>query len=240
MSKKVKLDLNEVSEITLSRPQKKNALDEQLLTELDNAVDKVEKSDAKVAILKGEGDTFCSGLDRNLLAKLADYEKSDLKEMIDFVQKIISDINKLRMPVIATIERYAIGGGLQLSLAADIRVASPGTIFQVKEPEYGIIPDMGALHFLPRIVGDGIARGIILTGREVTAEEGEKIGLVNRVFENPREKVNKYIEKILSVDNPIALEESKKLIEKSWNPNLKESLSDAKEKQVNCIEKLKS
>lgn len=239
MPKKVKVDLNEVSEITLSRPQKKNALDEQLLMELDDAVGKVESSDARVTILKGEGDTFCSGLDRNLLAKLADYEKSDLEEMIESVQNIISDINNLRMPTIATIERYAIGGGLQLSLAADIRIASPGTIFQVKEPDYGILPDMGALHFLPRMVGDGVAREIILTGREVTAEEGEKIGLVNRVSENPREEANEYIEKILSVPNPIALEKSKELIEESWNSDLEESLSDAKEKQIICIEELK-
>lgn len=239
MPKKVKVDLDEVSEITLSRPQKKNALDEQLLMELDDAVSKVESSDVRVTILKGEGDTFCSGLDRNLLAKLADYEKSDLEEMIESVQNIISDINNLRMPTIATIERYAIGGGLQLSLAADIRIASPGTIFQVKEPDYGILPDMGALHFLPRMIGDGVAREIILTGREVTAEEGEKIGLVNRVSENPREEANEYIEKILSVPNPIALEKSKELIEESWNSNLEESLSDAKEKQISCIEELK-
>ncbi len=239
MTSKVKLDIDERAEIILNRPDKKNALDEDLLNELDEAVEEVKKSDSKAAMLRGEGDTFCSGLDRNLLTKLAEYNEDDLREMIDFVQKIIQDINDLNIPVIATIEKYAIGGGIQLALAADMRIASPGTIFQVKEPDFGIIPDMGALYLLPRTVGGGPARDMILTRREVKAEEGKKIGLVSEVSKNPREVANKYLEKFLSLSNPKVLEESKKLIEKSWVSTFGESLEDAKESQLKCIKNLK-
>lgn len=238
MASKVKLNLDEKAEIILNKPDKKNALDEALLDELSQAVTKVKDSNSKAAVLRGEGDTFCSGLDRNLLAKLAEFDEDELKGMPS-AQKIIYDIHTLNMPVIASVERYAIGAGIQLALAADMRIASPGTIFQVKEPEFGIIPDMGALYLLPRIVGEGLARDMIFTRREVTAEEGKEIGLINEVSEDPEEVANKYLEEFLSLPNSKVFEESKKLIEKSWVSTFEESLEDTMDSQVDCIENMK-
>lgn len=239
MASEVKLNLDDGAEIILNRPEKKNALNNPLLNELNKAVEEIKSSDSEVAILRGEGDTFCSGLDKKLLSKFGERGEDNLQDRIDFVQKVIHDIHTLDIPVIAVVERYAIGGGIQLALAADMRLASPGTIFQVKEPEFGIIPDMGALYLLPRTIGGGPARDLILTGREVTAEEGKEIGLVNEVCEDPKEVAEEYLEKFLSLPNPKVLGESKRLIEKSWISTFEESLEDTRESQLKCIESLK-
>ncbi len=234
---KVKLSFKgEVARISLNRPEKKNALNHQLLIELREAIDAVKNSSAKVLVLSGEGDTFCAGMDREILMKLTRSEEGEkeLQESIDHVQGIIYDLRTMKIPVIAAVQRYAIGGGFQLALAADIRIATPGTIFFLREPEFGIIPDMGALHILPRIVGDGIARDMVFTRRQITAEEGKIIGLVNEIYADLEKGIEEYTQKLLSV--PIfTLVESKVLLERSWLTDLAESLKDAKEAQKRCV-----
>lgn len=238
MYENIKLSLGEVTRLELDRPEKKNALNNQLFRELGDALDDIKKTETKVVILSGKGDTFCSGLDRDLLAKLADYDETSFSEMVEFVQGIISDLRKIEAPVIAAVERYAIGGGLQLALVTDVRVATSGTVFSVKEPEFGIVPDMGALHILPRLVGDGIARELVFTRRNMDAEEGKKTGLVNDIYEDIEEGIEKYTEEFLSA--PLEpLKESKKLIEESWTMSLEESLEKTKESQITCLKKLK-
>lgn len=234
---KVKLSFKgEVARISLNRPEKKNALNHQLLIELREAINTVKNSSAKVLVLSGEGDTFCAGMDREILMKLTRSEEGEkeLQESIDHVQGIIYDLRMMKIPVIAAVQRYAIGGGFQLALAADIRIATPGTIFFLREPEFGIIPDMGALHILPRIVGDGIARDMVFTRRQITAEEGKIIGLVNEIYADLEKGIEEYTQKLLSV--PIfTLVESKVLLERSWLTDLAESLKDAKEAQKRCV-----
>ncbi|WP_290595610.1 MULTISPECIES: enoyl-CoA hydratase/isomerase family protein [unclassified Archaeoglobus] len=231
---KVKLILGEVARISLNRPEKKNALDTQLLTELREAVDQVKNSDARVLILTGEGDTFCAGLDRNLLMSFVDMDIRAFEEAVEFVQKLIYDLRTLEIPVIAAVQRYAIGGGMQLALTADIRIATPGTIFFLREPEFGIIPDMGALYILPRLVGDGVARDMVYTRRQLTAEEAKVIGLVNEIYEDLEKGIEEYTQKLLSV--PVhTLREAKKQIEYGWGVSFKESLKSTKEAQLRCI-----
>lgn len=231
---KVKLILGEVARISLNRPEKKNALDTQLLTELREAVDQVKNSDARVLVLTGEGDTFCAGLDRNLLMSFVDMDIRAFEEAVEFVQKLIYDLRTLEIPVIAAVQRYAIGGGMQLALTADIRIATPGTIFFLREPEFGIIPDMGALYILPRLVGDGVARDMVYTRRQLTAEEAKVVGLVNEIYEDLERGIEEYTQKLLSV--PVyTLREAKKQIEYGWGVNFKESLKSTKEAQLRCI-----
>ncbi len=242
MPEKLKLSLNEIARISLNRPEKKNALDIQLFTELKGAVETVKKSEARVLILSGEGDTFCSGLDRDLMMELGSstlHDEDRLREMIDLAQSIIQDIRNLEIPVIAAVKRYAIGGGMQLALAADIRIASPGTVFCIREPEFGLVPDMGAIQILPRLIGDGLARDMILTRREVRAEEGKTIGLVNEIYDDLERGVEEYTKKLLSVPL-LPLKESKGLIERGWRMSLGESLKEAKESQLKCIRELRS
>ncbi len=199
-----------------------------------DAVDAVKDSDARVLILSGEGDTFCAGLDRDLLMSLVRMDIEEFEKSIDFVQDLIHDIRTLEIPVIAAVQRYAIGGGMQLALAADIRIATPGTIFYLRELEFGIIPDMGALHILPRLVGDGVARDMVFTRRKVSAEEGRTLGLVNGIYEDLEKGIEEYVKSLLSVPT-YALKESKHLIERGWYQDLRTSFRETKEAQLRCI-----
>jgi enoyl-CoA hydratase/carnithine racemase len=235
---KVRLIIDgDVARISLNRPEKKNALNNQVLSELRQAVDAVKDSPAKVLVLSGEGDTFCSGLDRELLASLTQRGELGEKELIaaiDFVQDLIYDLRTMKIPVIAAVQRYAIGGGFQLALTADIRIATPGTIFFLREPEFGIIPDMGALQILPRLVGDGVARDMVFTRRQITAEEGKTLGLVNEIYTDLEKGIAEYVQKLLSVPE-YTIFEAKKLIERAWITDLRESLRETKEAQIRCI-----
>jgi enoyl-CoA hydratase/carnithine racemase len=236
---KVELRLGETSRIELNRPERKNALDLQVLEELDAALEEVEKAKPKVLVLGGRGDTFCSGMDTSVLAELATWEEERLLPVIELAQRVIRRIREMECPVIAACQRYAIGGGMQLALAADLRLATPGTLFFLREPEFGILPDLGALHFLPRIVGDGVARDLILTGRKMTAEEGERVGLVNGIFPELEEGVKLYVDRILSRFS-LPLRESKRLAEESWGGDLNRSLKLAKEAQLRCLRELRT
>lgn len=231
---KIKLVLDEVARITLNRPEKKNALDTQLLTELRKAVDEVKNSDSKLLVINGEGDTFCAGLDRNLLMSFVNMDMKAFEEAIEFIQQLIYDIRTLEIPVIAAVHRYAIGGGMQIALAADIRIATPGTIFFLREPEFGIIPDMGALYILPRLVGDGVARELVYTRKQVTAEEAKAMGLVNEIYEDLEKGIEEYTQKILSIPTH-TVREAKQQIEYGWNIDFKKSLESTKDAQLRCL-----
>ncbi|MET1124464.1 MAG: enoyl-CoA hydratase/isomerase family protein [Archaeoglobaceae archaeon] len=235
---KVKLELGEVARIKLNRPEKKNALDSEMLQDLRRAVDEVASSDARVLVLSGEGDTFCAGLDIGLLTSFASMDEEEFRQALEFVQKLIIDIRNLEIPIIAAVQRYAIGGGMQLALAADIRLATPGTVFYLREPEFGIIPDMGALYILPRLVGDGVAKELVFTRKRITAEEAKQLGLVNAVCEDLESCVDEYVRKILEVPKHV-LSEAKKAIEHSWNESFEENMRRAAEAQMRCFRKLK-
>ncbi|MDI9643331.1 MAG: enoyl-CoA hydratase/isomerase family protein [Archaeoglobaceae archaeon] len=227
----------EVARISLNRPEKKNALSYQVLDELREAVDAVKSSSARVLILSGEGDTFCAGMDREVLMNLTQkggMSDQELLKSIEDVQKLIYDLRMLKIPVIAAVQRYAIGGGMQLALTADIRIATPGTIFYLREPEFGIIPDMGALQILPRLVGDGIARDMVFTRRQITAEEGKAIGLVNGIYQDLEEGIKEYTQKLLSVP-AYTIAEAKAILERSWYLSFEESIRENKEAQFRSI-----
>ncbi|MEM2866117.1 MAG: enoyl-CoA hydratase/isomerase family protein [Candidatus Hadarchaeales archaeon] len=239
MPERVEVELGEVSRIRLNRPERKNAIDLRLLEELDAVLEEVRRERPRVVVLGGKGDTFCSGLDTSVLAELARWEEEKLLPVIDLAQRVIVKIRRMECPVVAACQRYAIGGGMQLALAADLRLATPGTVFFLREPEFGILPDMGALHLLPRIVGDGVAREFILAGRRMTAEEGERVGLVNGIFPSLEEGVRLYVERILSLQ-PLPLRESKALLESSWGEDLDSSMRKAKEAQLRCLRELRT
>lgn len=238
MYKNLKLEKGEVSQLILDREEKKNALNKQLILDLKEASEELREIETELLIVRGKGDTFSAGLDRDLLGKLSEYETENLEEMVEVVQDIFYNIRTLKAPVIAAVQGHAIGAGIQLSLTGDIRIATPDANFCVKEPDLGIIPDMGALYLLPRLVGDGIARELIYTARNVKGTEAKEIGLVNDVYNELEEGIEEYKEILLSKPG-ISITESKWVVEKSWTSELRESLEDAKKGQLKCIQSLK-
>lgn len=166
-----------VATITLNRPEKLNALDSQAVAELSRIIEAIERDDAiRVIILTGAGDrAFSSGSD---LAELEAITPSELRQRTEAP----NIIRKVRKPVIAMIRGYALGGGLELALACDIRIASEDSKLGFPEIQLGWLPGGGGgTQVLPRLVGEGIAMKLILSGRSITAAEAREIGLIEEV-----------------------------------------------------------
>ncbi len=166
--------------LTINRPEKRNAVNNATVEEIDRALSELEKSDVtRVLILTGAGDkAFVAGADINELA-LRDtlLGRSETRRR----QDVYSRIETLEIPSIAAINGFALGTGLELAMACTLRVASSSSKLGQPEVKLGIIPGAGGTQRLPRLVGMGRAMEMILTGEPVTAEQALSIGLVNRV-----------------------------------------------------------
>jgi enoyl-CoA hydratase len=156
-----------------------NALNEKVLRELKEAIAQVrEDPTVRVVIVTGEGPAFVAGADiRAMLAK----DLAEIREFTRFGQGVLNDIERLEKPVIAAINGFALGGGLELALACDIRLASTEARMGFPEVGLGIFPGLGGTQRTPRLIGKGRACELILTGDQIDAEEAARIGLANRV-----------------------------------------------------------
>lgn len=165
--------------LTLNRPKVFNAINAQLISEFREAISEVEKDDEiRVLIITGAGKAFQAGADISELAKMTPLE------LHKWNHGILEDwraVEALRKPVIAAINGYALGGGLELAISCDIRVASENARMGTPEVSLGIIPGTGGTQRLPRLVGKGAALEILLTGEAIGAQEAYRIGLVNKV-----------------------------------------------------------
>ena len=167
--------------LTINRPEKLNAISNELTKELKKFLEDLESDEEiRVLIITGAGDkAFVAGADINELvnrdARLGRRVSRDRQE-------VFSLIENLHIPVIAAVNGYALGGGLELALACSIRIASEKAQFGAPEVKLGIIPGDGGTQRLPRLVGSGLAMEMILTGDFIDAEEAYRIGLVNKVY----------------------------------------------------------
>ena len=156
---------------------------------LNAAIDGVRAdTEARVVVISGEGPSFCAGLDfksftsdggPNLL------ERTD-GELANLAQKVAYGWRELPVPVIAALHGACFGGGLQIALGADIRIAAPDTRLSAMEIVHGLIPDMSITQTLPRLVGDDVARELVYTGRKVEAAEALELGLITRMADDPK------------------------------------------------------
>ena len=139
-------------------------------------------------------------------------------------------------PTIAAIRGYALGGGLQLALACDLRIAARGSKLALPEHKYGLLPDLGGTYWLPRIVGPARAKELILTGETIDAEEALRIGLVNRLVDDGEldAAVTALADKIAG-QPPIAVRGSKRAIDRAFHQSLGEGLREAAVGQAECI-----
>ncbi len=168
--------------ITMSRPEALNALNAKVLHELKDAIGAVSANRAvRVVILSGEGGAFVAGADIKEMQALAGKPEA-IRAFTEFGQGVLRDIEKLPQPVIAAIDGVALGGGLELALACDIRLASTEARFGFPEVGLGIIPGLGGTQRAPRLVGPSVAAELVMTGDIVDAAEAARIGLVNRVL----------------------------------------------------------
>ncbi len=201
--------------LTINRPEKLNAISNELISELKNLLDEIENDEGlRVLIITGAGDkAFVAGAD---IKELVDRDARLGRRISQERQKIFSRIENLSVPVIAAVNGYALGGGLELALACSIRVCSEKAQFGAPEVKLGIIPGDGGTQRLPRLVGLGRAMELILTGDFIDAQEAYRIGLVNKVLpqEELMEKAMELAKKIASRP-PLAVRFAKEAVNRS-------------------------
>jgi len=168
-----------VAIITINRPEALNALNVDVLSELDMVITEAEKDqDVYVLILTGAGRAFVAGAD---IALMKDLSADEGRAFCEFGNKLMLKIEMLSKPVIAAVNGFALGGGCELSMACDIRIASDKAKFGQPEVGLGITPGFGGTQRLPRIVGASKAKELIFTGQNFDAQEALRIGLVSYV-----------------------------------------------------------
>mmetsp|Transcript_24578 Transcript_24578/g.24817 ORF Transcript_24578/g.24817 Transcript_24578/m.24817 type:complete len:418 (+) Transcript_24578:51-1304(+) len=181
-----------IMHVILNRPEKRNAFDMQMWNDLYAVFQAVSNDEkVRVAILSGAGDHFSSGMDLSVFAelqKLGQQESCEarrregLKNAIEFFQEAVSASEQCRVPVIAAISGYCVGGAVDVICACDMRYCTEDTRFSIKETDLAMVADIGTLQRLPHIIGDQQTRELAYTGRELTGKEAEKLGLVLKCF----------------------------------------------------------
>ncbi len=165
--------------LTMYRPKALNALNRDLLVELDMAIDLIASDKSiDVLIITGEGKSFVAGAD---ILEMKEMNSEQGREWGELGASVFMKIEKLKIPVIAAVNGFALGGGCELAMCCDIRIASENAKFGQPEVGLGITPGFSGCVRLPRIVGAAKAKELILTADQIKADEAEKIGLVNRV-----------------------------------------------------------
>lgn len=169
----------DIAIITASRPKAMNALNTDLLVELGKAADLIsEDRDVKVLIITGEGKAFVAGAD---IVEMKDFNSEKGREWGELGSTVFNKFEKLKIPSIAAVNGFALGGGCELAMCCDIRIASESAKFGQPEVGLGITPGYSGCVRLPRLVGPAKARELIYTGDLISAAEAERIGLVNKV-----------------------------------------------------------
>lgn len=220
-----------VADVKFNRPDKYNALSPEMFDAIIDAGRIVaQDKSVRAVVLSGEGRGFCAGLDFQSFAKMG----SGKQKAGDLFQRSGDQIaNHAQMPgmvwkqcpvpVIAAVHGVAFGGGLQIALGADIRLAAPNAQFSVMEIKWGLVPDMSLTQTLRDLVPIDVAKELTFTGRIVQADEAEKIGLVTRVCDDPREEALRMAAEIAS-KSPDAVAAAKHLLNEAWHSTAKEGL----------------
>jgi len=177
---------NHIFEIILNRPDKRNAMNWELMNGLESAIDQAENlTDVRAVIVRGEGKGFSAGIDlmgfNDMITVYGESWRDYLFPLTATYQRILGKFEKSRHPTIILMHNYCLGMAFELALACDFRIASTGTQMGLPETRLGLIPDVGGTTRLTRLVGIGRAKELILTGRNFSAEDGERWGIVNQI-----------------------------------------------------------
>jgi enoyl-CoA hydratase/carnithine racemase len=206
--------------VTLARPDKHNALDAAMFEAIVAAAERVaSEPSVRAVVLHGEGPSFCSGIDLGSLMSSGDGLGGALAELAGPVpnrfQRVAYDWVTLPVPVIAAVHGNCLGGGLQIALGADVRIAAPDARLSVMEVKWGLVPDMSLTQTLPRLVGIDVAKELVYTGRAFSGEEALSLGVVTRVAEDPLAAAGALAREIAG-RSPDATRSAKRLLDRSW------------------------
>lgn len=208
---------NHIARVTLTRGDKMNALDPAMIDGIIEAGESlIDNEDIRAVVLAGEGESFCAGLDVMSFGALATQDPVEVLMPRSHgdsnrFQQVCMVWQKIPVPVIAALKGVVLGGGLQIALGADIRIAAPGTRLSVLEMKWGLVPDMGGMVILPRLLRSDVLRKLTYTNEMVEAEQAEVWGLVTELADDPEAAAMELAEKIAG-KSPSAMRSAKALV----------------------------
>ena len=227
-----------IATLVLNRPDKLNALNAELSTALNEALLRIAKDESvHVVVLSGTGRAFCSGGDLGAIGK--GRERNETSELGPILRSGMQAVLKMRLmpqPVIAAVNGAAAGAGMNIALAADIRIASDTATFGENFSRVGLFPDYGGTYFLPELVGASVAAEMFYTGEMIDAQTALRLGIVNRVVaaDHLEAEVKALAHKIAQ-GPPIAIRAVKKIIFGRQEQALVEALDREVELQMKCF-----
>lgn len=227
-----------VGRITLNRPERLNAFVGSMREEIYEALCQCESDDVRAVVITGAGKGFCSGADVKFLAQVRNTgDASSLDRVLATARKVVSKIRELPKPVIAAINGPTAGGGINLALACDVRVASERASFGETFIRLGLHPDWGGTFFLPRLTGTAVACEMMMSGDVISANDAYRLGLVNLVV--PHEQLEAATDKMVQRfvrNSPRIIAMVKQAIYKSMNASFDEMLDYETVAQKSCFQ----
>jgi enoyl-CoA hydratase/carnithine racemase len=239
-SERVRIEVaDHVATVTLTRADKHNALDLAMFEAIIAAAERMmSEPGVRAVVLHGEGPSFCSGLDlASLMASAEGLDgigKALNGDSPNRFQRPAFDWIRVPVPVIAAVHGNCLGGGLQIALGADIRIAAPDARLSVMEVKWGLVPDMSITRTLPRLVGIDVAKELTYTGRVFSGAEAAELGVVTRVADEPLAAAQSLAAEI-ATRSPDAVRGAKRLLDESWTGAPEQTLSLEAEIQLGLI-----
>jgi len=220
--------------IYMNRPKALNAINDAVLKEMDVAIDEIDADpEVRVLIITGAGDkSFVAGADIAWMFKMS---QPTCRKFAAFGEYVMRKLELMEKPVIAAINGFALGGGCELAMACDIRLASDKAVFAQPEVGLGVIPGFGGTQRLPRLIGEGRAKELTYTGDVINAEEAFRMGLVNHVYpaEELMDEAKKLAKKIVK-KAPLAVGYAKHAIGKGMQCDLDTGMAIESDMFGNC------
>lgn len=235
-----------VAVVTLTRPEKHNALDRAMFDAIDAAALEVralaEAGEIEAVVLQGEGKSFCSGLDVTSMLGGGDFAgavdallSKRAGDLANFAQRVSYHWKAVPVPVIAALHGNVLGGGLQISLGADVRIATPDAKLSIAEIRWGLIPDMALTTSLPHLIGIDHAKELTWTGRVISGEEAATIGLVTRTAEDASAEALALAGQIVQ-QSAMAVRRAKRLYDEVWEASDVQRLATEERLQREILE----
>ena len=234
-----------IADIRFNRPDKHNSLTLEMFHAINAAAESVANNPAvRVVVLSGNGPSFCAGLDFSIMREMLkgpDAARAVLDQLLardagpdNRAQRTAYGWKSAPVPVIAALHGVAFGGGCQIALGADLRIAAPDTRMSVMEIKYGLVPDMGLTQTLPELVRLDVAKDLTLTGRVVAAQEALELGLVTRIADDPL-AVAFEIARGIAARSPAAIRACKRLLNEAWCADARSGLKLEEDLQLTLL-----
>ncbi|SIR87418.1 enoyl-CoA hydratase-related protein [Natronorubrum thiooxidans] len=226
----LEIDADGPATITLDQPDRRNALSEAISTGISEALDEIEGSDARCVLLEGSGGSFSAGGD---IERMVEGIQNDvpIDERVRALERstneLIGRLVSFPIPTIALVDGAAVGAGANLALACDMQLASERAAFGFVFRQVGLSVDAGTSYLLPRVVGENVAKELVLTGDIIGADQAHELGLVNHVYDTDEfdEAVETFVEKIVA-GPPVALRHANRLLGEGLEKSLEQALTD--------------